>query len=178
MGCDARTHVEPTDLTEGVSAFHGGPNLFLWEFAANISGTHSCLVHDFLGGLKHMETPCASVALDGAKVELEMPNGVRYEGQVDLGRRRIEGSLLYVDGTSLEAPLHWAPLADYPGLQPRSEKAGPCVYVPAVDLDDGWRVAHAAERGVEPEALEGLMEAVIRGEVSSSSSSLSWIWRW
>ncbi len=74
-GCGSRPDFRPARLTEGVWEFQGGPVLFLWEFRTSSSGAFSCLVHDFFGGKKYMETPCASVTLDEDSLELRMSNG-------------------------------------------------------------------------------------------------------
>ena len=107
-GCGTRAQEAPVDLTTGVWALQADQNLFLWEFTSDVTGHHGCVVHDILDGLKFMETPCASVSLEGTALALEMPNGVRYEGRVDLGGGSIDGNLLYLDGSSREAPLSWA----------------------------------------------------------------------
>jgi CubicO group peptidase (beta-lactamase class C family) len=172
LGCDPGTHRGPGDLTDGVWTLQAGEDLFLWEFTSDSVADFDCMVQDLRGGLKIMETPCSSADLDGVSLGLAMPNGVRYEGQVDLDRGWIEGSLLYVDGSSLEAPLKWAPHEDYPSLRPRAPGLGPYAFRPPEDRGDGWRVAPASERGVDPEALGRTVEAILKGEAGFLKSFL------
>jgi CubicO group peptidase (beta-lactamase class C family) len=119
-----------------------------------------------------METPCASVSLEGEILELKMSNGTRYQGRVDLNRGVIDGRLLYLDGSSLEAPFYWAPAADHPELLPRPAGSGPYAYSVPQDLDDGWVVGHAADHGVDPAAIERTVEAILAGEAGVLKSFL------
>ncbi|MGD2124102.1 MAG: serine hydrolase [Gemmatimonadota bacterium] len=174
-GCDSRAEsradsrtesqadTPPTRLTEGVWEFQGGPTLFLWEFMADSSGNYSCLVHDFYGGRKYMETPCASVSLDWDYLELRMSTGTRYQGRVELERGRIDGRLLYPDGSSLEAPFYWAPLADHPELLARPPGSETYAYSSPRDLDDGWILGNAADYGVDPVAIDETVQAILSG---------------
>ena len=171
-GCETGAQEGPLDLTEGVWAFEAGQDVFLWDFTLGADGVVSCVVHDVVGGREFTETPCAEVNLEGTTLSLEMPNGVRYQGQVDLGGGRIEGSLHYLDGTSLEAPFVWAPEEDYPSLSPRAPGSGPYAYRPPEEQSDGLEVAPAAERGVDPEALERTVGAVLNGEAGFLKSLL------
>jgi CubicO group peptidase (beta-lactamase class C family) len=172
FGCGPRADSRPTGLSEGLWEFQGGPVLFLWEFQRSSSGALSCLVHDFFGGKKYMETPCASVSLDEDSLELRMSNGTRYQGRVDLARGVIEGRLLYPDGSSLDAPFYWAASSDHPGLLARPTGSGPYAYSVPQDLDDGWAVGHSAEKAVHPAAIERTMEAVLAGEAGVIKSIL------
>jgi CubicO group peptidase (beta-lactamase class C family) len=171
-GCNGGKLETPVNLTEGVWVFDASTSVFLWEFSSGADGHLSCLVHELVGGLKYMETPCASVELDGEHLQLTMPNGVRYDGLLDRGRGSIDGSLLYSDGGGLEAPFVWAPAADFPDLQPRPMEASPFVYSVPVAGEDGWNVSHAADRGVDPAALENTVEAILRGEAGFLKSLL------
>ena len=171
-GCSERARDVPEEVTSGVWMLDTGANLFLWDFSSGSSGDLSCVVHDVLGGLKYMETPCASAELTGEGLELEMPNGVRYEGSVDLDRGLIDGSLHYADGSSLEAPLEWAPSTGFPTLQPRPAEEGPFAYTVPEEADDGWDTSHASEQGVDPEALVRTVEAILRGEAGFLKSFL------
>jgi CubicO group peptidase (beta-lactamase class C family) len=171
-GCEALPEEAPLDLSEGVWVLLADANVFLWEFTSDSVGAYRCSVHDFLAGLKFMETPCVSVDLNGEALGLEMPNGVRYEGQVDLAGGLIDGSLLYTDGSGREAPLEWAPMADFPTLQPRPRAEGPYVYRVPESQEDGWPVSHASEKGVDSQALEGTMAAVLAGSAGFLKSIL------
>ncbi len=171
-GCGATAEEGPPNLGEGVWTLQAGANLFLWEFTPDSAGAFRCTVHDFLSGLKFMETPCAYVNLDGVALGLEMPNGVRYEGRVDLDGRLIDGSLVYTDGSSREAPLQWAPLAEYPTLQPRPPGEGQYAYLVPEARGDGWMVAHATGEGVDPRALEGTVASVLEGDAGFLKSIL------
>jgi len=171
-GCGAEDADLPEEFTSGVWSLEAPPNIFLWDFSLGESGGYECMVHDILGGLKYTETPCASVRLTGNSLELEMPNGVRYEGRMNLGQGRMEGSLLYLDGSRMEAPLRWRPIHDFPSLVARSPDLGPYVYHPPEGRDDAWPVAHASDVGIDAEALENTVEAVLRGEAGFLKSLL------
>jgi len=171
-GCQTKAQEGPGDLAQGVWKMEAGGDLFLWEFGSDADGSPSCLVHNLLGGLKFIETPCADVRLEGTSLALEMPNGVRYEGRVDLDGRLIEGSLIYPDGSGMEAPLRWVPKRDFPTLQPRPGAEGRYAYRVPELREDGWPVAHASEEGVEAEALERTVEAITRGEAGFLKSFL------
>jgi CubicO group peptidase (beta-lactamase class C family) len=119
-----------------------------------------------------MVTPCASADLSGLDLRIEMPNGVGYEGTVELAKGRIEGALLYTDGSQREAVLQWAPRADYPTLFPRAGSQSSYSYSPPQADDDGMAVGAAADYGVDPAALETAVHSVIRGDAGILKSLL------
>ncbi len=102
----------------------------------------------------------------------ECRTGSGIEGQVDLAAGLIEGSLLYLDGSGMEAPLRWAPKDDFPTLQPRPSGVGPYAYRIPESGEDGWSVADASEEGVDPRALEGTVEAILEGRAGFLKSFL------
>ena len=171
-GCTARGQEVPESLTAGVWALETPGNVFLWDFEPGLSGGLTCNVHDILGGLKFTETPCESASLDGDGLEIVMPNGVRYRGSLVLGEGLIDGKLLYTDGSSREAPLEWAPLSRFPTLESRAQGEGPYSYSVPQEMDDGWRVAHAEDHGVDPVALERMITAILDGEAGFLKSIL------
>jgi CubicO group peptidase (beta-lactamase class C family) len=167
-GCQAR----PESFTTGLWALDTGPNVFLWEFSGSGGGGLTCVVHDVLGGLLYSDTPCREASLDGDQLRLVMPNGVRYEGAVDLPGSMIRGALLYTDGSSREATLEWAPRADYPTLAARWGMSGPYQYSVPEARADGLEVATAEDAGVDEAALERAVDAVLRSEAGLLKSFL------
>ena len=170
--CSAVPQETPEELTQGVWAMDGGPNVFLWQFTSGSDGSMTCMVHDIMGGLKYTETPCATVRVQGEKLELEMPNGVRYEGPLALEKGSIDGSLHYVDGTSWAAPLKWASLEQYPTLKPRPSDEGAYLYTAPQDRGDGLSVGQARDSGVDPAALERALQAIVEGDAGFLKSFL------
>ena len=171
-GCETGAQNGAGDLAEGVWVLEADANVFLWEFEADPEGAYRCVVHDILGGLKFMETPCASVNLEGEALSLEMPNGVRYEGPVDLAGGLIDGKLLYVDGTLREAPLEWAPVSEFSTLFPRPQGEGQYAYGVPEARGDGFPVVDAADEGVDSRALEGTVNAILQGNAGFLKSVL------
>jgi len=162
----------PESITEGVWALDTGPNVFLWEFDDSEGEGLTCVVHDLLGGLLYTDTPCQQVTLEGDQISLVMPNRVRYEGTLDLAGGSIRGSLLYTDGSSLEAPFEWASRDDYPTLAMRPGASGPYAYAVPADRGDGLEVASPEEVGIDPDALEAAVNAVLQGEAGMLKSML------
>ncbi len=171
-GCDGQAPVEGVDITRGVWAFDAAPSLFLWEFQGGSEGSLGCVVHEVLDGLKFLETPCSSAKLTGQSLELKMPNGVRFQGEVDFAEGEIDGRLLYPSGGGVDAVLRWAQRGDHPTLEPRPEAAGPFVYSGPIEQGDGWVPASAENRGVDPAALERTVEAILQGEAGFLKSLL------
>ncbi len=171
-GCGAGSAQGPTAIGQGVWAFASPPSVFLWEFAQGADGSLACVVHDVQGGLKFMETPCASTSLTGDSLSITMPNGVGYAGRVELGRGRIEGRILYPGGGGMEAPLRWEPREESPTLWAAAPDAGAYVYRAPRDTGDGFPVAEAASAGIDPAALARTVEAIRAGEAGFLKSLL------
>lgn len=172
LGCDDGVgQQKPTSLSHGVWSLDTGANVFLWDFSEGEGSGITCRVHDILGGLLYMETPCSSVSLEGSSLALEMPTGVRYEGQVELENNTIAGSLLYQDGSRREAPLVWAPLSAFPTVEGRPG-SHPYVYSPPEELGDGLNASMADLAGIDPEALQKTVQAIIQGEAGVLKSLL------
>jgi len=153
----------PDAITEGVWSLETGADEFLWEFDGD-EGDIRCLVHDVTGGKKINETPCVTASYQDGRVAVAMDTGVRLEGRLDRAGGRISGRLLYPDGSEMEVRLPWRPRSAYPSLLPLSSTADPYTYAPPLDRGDGWGVASARDVGLDPLALEGLVNAVARGE--------------
>lgn len=162
----------PSAVTDGVWSLDAGGNVFLWEFSRSGEEVDGCSVHDLMGGRLNMVTPCTSALVDGQELSLAMPNGVRYQGTLDLARGRVDGALLYTDGSQMEAVLHWAPRGDYPTLSARAGSVGPYTYSPPQPSGDGIPVASATDVGVAPAFLEAAVDAVARGEAGILKSLL------
>ncbi len=171
-GCGVGSAQGPAAIGEGVWAFASPPSTFLWEFTQGADGSLACTVHDVQGGLKFMETPCASVSLTGDSLAVTMPNGVGYSGRVELERGRIQGQILYPAGGGMDAPLRWAPREHYPTLWAAGPEAGPYAYQAPLDTGDGFPVADAASAGVDAAALVRTVEAIRRGEAGFLKSLL------
>lgn len=172
-GCwDAPTQDGVRSLTQGVWAFEAGGEEFLWEFFGE-GDTLTCVVHNVVGPRERNETPCLSAGLDGARVAVSMDTGVRLEGQVDLGRARISGRLLYPDGSEMEVTLPWHAREEFPGLFPLGPNRVPYAYRPPPDRGDGWVVGSAQDVGVDPHALEETVQAIASGEAGILHSFLA-----
>jgi len=172
LGCGSSSRGGPTDIMDGVWALRAEPSVFLWEFGADGSGRVGCVVHELTGGLKFMETPCTSVEIDGMAVHVEMPNGTRYEGRLNLAHGRIDGRLEYMDGGEMDAPLEWEAADAYPSLYARDPALGPYAYGVPQERGDGIPVEDAGNLGVDPAALEGTVDAILRGEAGFLKSIL------
>jgi CubicO group peptidase (beta-lactamase class C family) len=171
-GCSAVPVADgPGAISEGVWSLEAGRDEFLWEFSEEGNG-FTCMVHNMVGPLKLNETPCLTVEVEGGRVAISMDTGVRLEGEVDLGRGRISGHLLYPDGSDREVQLPWYPREDYPGLFPLGRSDDAYAYAPPSELDDGWAVASAVDVGVSPEALEETVNAIAEGEAGVLHSLL------
>jgi len=94
------------------------------------------------------------------------------EGQVDGSGKKISGHLLYPDGSEMEVRLPWRPRDAYPALLPLPSMGRPYFYAPPPDRGDGWTVASADDVDMDPQALEGLVNAVVRGEAGVPHSLL------
>lgn len=172
LGCSSAPQGPgPEGLDDGVWVMAAGPDEFLWEFHQDSQGV-SCMVHDIQAGRKVNETPCREAALDGTRVSVSMDTGVRLVADVDLGRRRLQGNLLYPDGSGREAELQWRPEDAYPALRALEGDGASYAYAPPQDRGDGWMVASAGEVGVDPQALEAMVASVVRGEAGILHSLL------
>jgi len=175
FGCSERSRdsADPTPdaLTRGVWSLEAGADEFLWEFAGDGEDL-TCLVHDVVGGKKMNETPCVTASYQDGRVAVVMDTGVRLEGDVDGSGERISGHLLYPDGSEMEVRLPRRPRDTYPALLPLSSVPDPYRYAPPPDRGDGWNVASADDVEMSPQALEGLVNAVVRGEAGVLHSLL------
>jgi CubicO group peptidase (beta-lactamase class C family) len=161
----------PASIDEGVWVLEVGPDHFLWDFSASPEGL-VCMVHVLQGGVKLNETPCVTAALDGSTLEVSMDTGVRLEGEVELGRGRIQGHLVYPDGTRTPVALAADSPEAHPLLAPRLGAEGPYAYRVPEDLGDGWTPASADGEGIPTRGLEELVAAVDRGEMGVLHSLL------
>ena len=174
FGCSAGTPGErPGDLTEGVWVMEAGPDQFLWEFSRD-GETLGCVVHDMVGSRKMNETPCLDAVAEGSRVTASMDTGVRLEGEVNLARGLLTGRLLYPDGSDMEVDLPWHRREAHPGFFPLgdAEASSSYSYSAPEERSDGWKVASAAEVGIDPEALVEMVEGVARGEAGVLHSLL------
>ena len=174
LACSQNTVREvPGDLADGVWVLEAGPDEFLWEFHRD-GETLSCLVHDMVGRRKMNETPCLDAEEKGNRVAASMDTGVRLEGEVNLAQGLLTGRLLYPDGSDLEVDLPWHRREAHPGFFPLGdgEASFSYSYSAPKERGDGWEVGSAAEVGIDPEALEEMVEAVVRGEAGVLHSLL------
>jgi CubicO group peptidase (beta-lactamase class C family) len=171
-GCSGSSAAAGSDtITDGVWSLDAGADEFLWEFSRNGEGL-TCLVHDMAGGRKMNETPCVTASLAGNRVAVSMDTGVRLEGEWEMAGGRIVGRLLYPDGSDMEVQLPWNPRNAYPGLFPLDEGRTSYTYAPPSNRDDGWEVASAEDVGIDPGALEEMVDAVVRGDAGVLHSLL------
>jgi CubicO group peptidase (beta-lactamase class C family) len=161
----------PVSLDEGVWILAAGSDEFLWEFTW-AADTLDCIVHDVAGKRKVSETPCLTAEFDGNRVVVSMDTGVRLEGNLQARRKRIKGHLLYPDGSRTEVALPWRSREASPGLRPMGSGQGSYVYAPPSSRDDGWPVASGEELGLDPGALEEMVESVAEGEAGVLHSLL------
>lgn len=161
----------PGSLDDGVWVLTAGPDEFLWEFEEDPEGV-SCLVHDIQAGKKINETPCRDARLDETEISVSMDTGVRLVADLNLDRRRLDGHLLYPDGSEREATLPWRPRSAFPALQALEGGETPYTYREPPDRGDGWPTAPADEVGVDPHALGATVASVARGEAGVLHSLL------
>jgi CubicO group peptidase (beta-lactamase class C family) len=170
-GGDLPGQQPPASIEDGVWVLEVGADHFLWDFSTS-PGSLACTVYVLQGGVKLNETPCVTASLDGSALTVSMDTGVQLEGQVELGRGRIQGHLVYPDGTRNPVDLAADSLEAYPLLNPRVGAEGPYAYRIPEDLGDGWTPAPAGAEGIPPRALEKLVASVDRGEMGVLHSLL------
>jgi CubicO group peptidase (beta-lactamase class C family) len=110
--------------------------------------------------------------VDGTEVSVTMDTGVRLLADLDLAGRRLDGHLVYPDGSEREAELPWSPRDAFAGLQALDRVEIPFTYAAPRDRGDGWPLASADEVGVDSHALEAVVASVVRGEAGVLHSLL------
>ncbi len=171
----------PQRITDGVWILEAGGEEFLWEFTRAADGGLTCMVHDVRGLLKVNETPCRSVTYANGRVEVSMDTGIRLVGEVSSAEQALVGQLLYPDGGAADVELPFRPLERYPalrawpmdwreqGLDPGTERY---TYREPPGEPDGWPVTLAEDVGIDPQALEALVDAVVGGDAGVLHSVL------
>jgi CubicO group peptidase (beta-lactamase class C family) len=155
--------------------WHGslGPYDFVYELMPNEQG---------IGGASHMIrdgkqltlVPIVGGSLAGKKVELRFRGVPSYLGRIDLQAGRITGGH---PGAPAYAELNLTKVAkaDWPMVPPKPiPPAGEPAYVwtrPA-DLGDGWQTEKPSEVGIDPEAVDSTVNAILSGVAGTVHSFL------
>jgi len=177
----AAQKVSPQRISDGVWSLEAGGEEFLWDFTQSADGKVTCLVHDIRGRLKINETPCRSVTEVNGHVEVSMDTGVRLVGEALLVEGALVGQLVYPGGGASDVRLSFRSRDRYPALQAwpmdwRAVDHDPgtegYAYREPPDQPDGWPVRSAEEVGIDPEALEALVDAIIGGDAGVLHSVL------
>lgn len=171
----------PHRISDGVWSLEAGGEEFLWEFTQTADGSLTCMVHDVRGRLKVNETPCRSVTYDDGRLEVSMDTGVRLVGECRLSEGVLVGQLVYPGGGASDVRLPFRSRDRYPALRAwpmdwrapdRDSGMERYAYREPTGESEGWPVASAEDVGIDPEALEALVQAVVAGEAGILHSVL------
>jgi CubicO group peptidase (beta-lactamase class C family) len=160
-------------LTAGI--WHGsvGPEDYLYVITYD-NGTFGGSVHRVIDGRQVVEVPVMDVTLSGADIEIRLVSLPPYEGQLDLTTGRIEGGHPIAPAYA-DLDLTRVDRADWPAAYARAGVAtGEAAYAwsPPAEREDGWAVSAPEDVGIDTEAVESLVDAIIAGEAGALHSLL------
>jgi CubicO group peptidase (beta-lactamase class C family) len=156
-------------LTDGYWHCSLGSDDFIYDLRPTNNGVGGT-VHMIEAGRQKTETPITGVTLDGDDIEIRVASFPPYHGKADLAAGRITGGHggagagRYSEMTLIKVePADW-PVASA-GETSRSWSRPQA-------RDDGWQVAEPADAGIEQEAVDKLLAAVLAGEAGAIHSLL------
>jgi CubicO group peptidase (beta-lactamase class C family) len=171
-GCGEAPTPAPRDITRGVWVGDGGPDQFLFDLRGEDPDSLVGVVHVMRGGRMTSEVAITRASFHDPDLEMFMaPTNATYRGRVDLADGRVRGGLSFGSDPGPDMALRWADpselagFAALPGDKPysyREPKPG----------SDGWAVASPEEVGLDPAAVDSLVNAVARGEAGLIHSLL------
>jgi hypothetical protein len=162
--CMPDTAPAPDDITQGVWAGEGGPDLSLFDLQGVPPDSLTGFVHVMRGGRMDSELAITRASYHPPDLEMYIEStNATYRGRVDAPTGRIAGALSFGDQTGPDMELRWTNPDGMPGFAALPE-AGPYTYRQPTTEPDGWPVATPEEAGLDRGALEGLVQAVAAGE--------------
>jgi len=161
----------PGDITEGVWVGDGGPDQFLFDLRGTSPDSLVGAVHVMRNGTMSSELAITRASYRPPDIEMFIESTkATYRGRVDLPRRRITGSLSFAGEPGPEMDLTWADPSGMPGFRALPDEGRYAYREPAAG--DGWEAGAPEEVGMDRGALEGLVDAVARGEAGLLHSLL------
>ncbi|MCG6957970.1 MAG: beta-lactamase family protein [Gemmatimonadetes bacterium] len=171
-GCAGPSTQGPQDITQGVWVGGGGLDQFLFDLRGEKPDSLVGVVHVMHGGRMDSEVTITRASFHDPDLEMFMaPTNATYRGQVDLANGRIRGGLSFSGEPGPDMELRWtdpSALAGFPAL-PGDQ---PYTYQEPKPGGDGWEVASPGEVGLDPAALDSLVNAIARGEAGLIHSLL------
>lgn len=160
-------------LTSGVWHARIGDEDYVYELTHE-NGVLGGRVHRVIAGKQMDEIPLTEVSLHGASIEFGHGRFPSYQGEVDLESGRIEGGVPHERRFS-EMDLTRAERSAWPMLWPRfgpAKERGSYVWTRPEELADGWQVASPSDVGLDRQAVEATVRAILDGEAGALHSFL------
>ncbi len=160
-------------LTEGL--WHGvlDGDDYLLELTYD-GGTFGGQFHRLAGERQITGISVADVSLDGTAIEIKLAGFPPYQGQTDLSGGRIDGGIPMVPAYA-DFNLRKVDRTDWPmaSARPAAAPGEPAyIWTRPAEREDGWVTGAPADVGIDSNAVEQAVTAILAGEAGNMHSLL------